>query len=124
MASEPVDAMTRDWDPSDPETQANYPAAQERLRQVAPVAWSDKWGGFYTLMRYDDVVTASRDPETFTATKMTVIPSSPRKGLPPLPLQKDPPESDRYRKGLNPFFKENKVRSWEPALRECAAPEA
>lgn len=120
MASEPVDAMTRDWDPSDPETQANYPAAQERLRQVAPVAWSDKWGGFYTLMRYDDVVTASRDPETFTATKMTVIPSSPRKGLPRLPLQKDPPESDRYRKGLNPFFKENKVRSWEPALRELA----
>lgn len=118
MASEPVDAMTRDWDPSDPETQANYPAAQERLRKVAPVAWSDKWGGFYTLMRYDDVVTASRDPETFTATKMTVIPSSPRKGLPRLPLQKDPPESDRYRKGLNPFFKENKVRSWESALRE------
>lgn len=120
MASEPVDAITRDWDPSDPETQANYPAAQERLRKVAPVAWSDKWGGFYTLMRYDDVVKASRDPETFTATKMTVIPSSPRKGLPRLPLQKDPPESDRYRKGLNPFFKENKVRSWEPALRELA----
>ena len=112
--------MTSDWDPSDPATQADYPAAHEPLRQVAPVAWSDKWGGFYTLMRYDDVITASRDPETFTATKMTVIPSSPRKGLPRLPLQKDPPESDRYRKGLNPFFKENKVRSWEPALRALA----
>lgn len=113
--------MTGDWDPADPATQADYPAAQERLRATAPVAWSERWGGFCTLMRYDDVVTASRDPETFTATRMTVIPASPRKGLPRLPLQKDPPESDRYRKGLNPFFKENRVRGWEPALRDLAA---
>lgn len=121
MASEHADELTSDWDPADPATQADYTAAQARLRETAPVAWSDRWGGFFTLMRYADVVMASRDPETFTATRMTVIPSSPRKGLPRLPLQKDPPESDRYRKGLNPFFKENKVRSWEPALRDLAA---
>lgn len=114
-------ARASDWDPGDAATQADYPAAHAPLRAAAPVAWSSRWGGFYTLMRYADVVAASRDPETFTATRMTVIPSSPRKGLPRLPLQKDPPESDRYRKGLNPFFKENKVRSWEPALRALAA---
>ncbi len=109
-----------DWDPVAPDVLADYPAAHERLRAVAPVAWSDNWGGFFTLMRHADVIAASRDPDTFTATRMTVIPSSPRKGLPRLPLQRDPPESDRYRKGLNPFFKENRVRSWEPALRALA----
>ena len=127
MASDKTDELTRPqgkpahvWDPSDPAVAADYPAAHEPLRQSDPVAWSDNWGGFFTLMRYADVVQASRDPETFTATKMTVIPSSPRKGLPRLPLQRDPPDSDRYRKGLNPFFKENKVREYEPALRVMA----
>lgn len=120
MAADDVDALNPDWDPVAPETLADYPQAHERLRETAPVAWSDRWGGFFTLMRYRDVVSASRDPKTFTATKLTVLPSSPRKGLPRLPLQKDPPDSDRYRKGLNLFFKENKIRTFEPALRELA----
>jgi len=123
MAPKDADELTpraEDWNPVDPDVLADYPTAHERLRRDAPVAWSNKWGGFYTLMKYADVVAASRDPETFTATKMTVIPSSPRKGLPRLPLQKDPPDSDRYRKGLNPFFKDNKIRAMEPALRALA----
>ena len=93
MAPKDADELTpraEDWNPVDPDVLADYPTAHERLRRDAPVAWSNKWGGFYTLMKYADVVAASRDPETFTATKMTVIPSSPRKGLPRLPLQKDP----------------------------------
>lgn len=120
MASEFVDEMTPVWDPADPMTQADYPAALAPLRAKGAVAWSDRWGGFATVLRHADLSRVSRDPDTFTATRMTVIPSSPRKGLPRLPLQKDPPESDRYRKGLNPFFKENKVRGWEPALRDLA----
>lgn len=116
MAASDVDELTQDWDPADPATQADYPAAHAQVRQRTPVAWCGRWGGFYTLMRYDDVVQASRDPETFTATRMTVIPSSPRKGLPRLPLQKDPPESNRFRKGLNPFFKENRIGALEPQL--------
>ena len=117
MAAKGPDELTSDWDPVAPGAVADYPAEHARLRATSPVAWSSNWGGFYTLMRHADVSAASRDPETFTATKMTVIPSSPRKGLPRLPLQKDPPESDRYRKALNPFFKENRIRGFEPALR-------
>jgi cytochrome P450 len=120
MAATNSDELRGDWDPSEPGTMADYPAAHALLRATAPVAWSEKWGGFFTLMRHADVAQASRDPETFTATKMTVIPSSPRKGLPRLPLQKDPPESERYRKALNPFFKENRIRAMEPALTALA----
>ncbi|MFV0245170.1 MAG: cytochrome P450 [Qingshengfaniella sp.] len=110
----------RDWSPVDPDTLADPPAAHARLRAEAPVAWSDEWGGFITLMRHADVSAASRAPEHFTATRMTVIPTSPRKGLPRLPLQKDPPESDRYRKGLNLFFKENRMKRMEPDLAALA----
>ena len=120
MAARDVDEPMSDWDPIAPETMADYPAEHARLRAEAPVAWSNRWGGFYTLMRYADVVEASRDPERFTATRMTVIPSSPRKGLPRLPLQKDPPESERYRKGLNPFFKENRIATLARPLNDLA----
>ena len=120
MAADKDDELTEDWDPSDPRSMADYPAIHEEMRAHAPVAWSGKWGGFFTLMAYADVVEASRDPERFTASRMTVIPASPRKGLPRLPLQKDPPESERYRKGLNPFFRENRIRRFEPDLHRIA----
>lgn len=120
MAAKSVDELRSDWDPVAPGTMADYPKELQRLRAEAPVAGCSNWGGFYTLTRYDDVVEASRDPERFTATKMTVIPSSPRQGLPRLPLQKDPPESDRYRKALNPFFKENRIAKLAPKLNQIA----
>ena len=113
--------IPHDWDPTGPTTQADPQAELARLRRTCPVAGSQNWGVFYTLTRYDDVVEASKDPARFTATVQTVIPASPRKGLPRLPLQKDPPESTRYRKGLNQFFKENRIRAIEAPMRDLAA---
>jgi cytochrome P450 len=110
-----------EWDPVGPEATADIHATLARLRSECPVAGSRNWGGFYTLTRYEDVVAASRDPSTFTATRQTVIPASPRAGLPRLPLQRDPPESERYRTGLNPFFRENRIRALEEPLRASAA---
>ena len=66
MAAKDADELTQDWDPVAPDVMADYPAAHERLRAVAPVAWSDRWGGFYTLMRHADVAAASRDPAVWT----------------------------------------------------------
>ena len=122
MASEPGlrRMIPHDWDPHGPAALADPQAELARLRSACPVAGSQNWGGFYTLTRYDDVVTASKDHQTFTATVQTVIPASPRKGLPRLPLQKDPPESERYRKGLNRFFKENRIRAIEGPMRDLA----
>jgi cytochrome P450 len=38
-----------------------------RLRQEAPVAWSpDEGSGFWSVTRYSDIVTASRDVTTST----------------------------------------------------------
>lgn len=113
-------AIPHDWDPHGARTLADPQAELARLRAECPVAGSQNWGGFYTLTRYDDVVAASKDYATFTATVQTVIPASPRKGLPRLPLQKDPPEANRYRKGLNLFFKENRIRAIEAPLRALA----
>jgi len=43
-----------------------------RLRAVAPVAWSDEPGsgrGFWSVLGYDDIVTASRDVWTFSSAR-------------------------------------------------------
>lgn len=112
--------IPHDWDPVGPDALADPQAELARLRAECPVAGSQNWGGFYTLTRYDDVVAASKDWQRFTATVQTVIPASPRKGLPRLPLQKDPPEALRYRKGLNLFFKENRIRAIEAPVRVLA----
>jgi cytochrome P450 len=123
MAAEPdLRKLTppADWDPHGEAELADPVGTHARLRAQCPVAGSTEWGGFYTLTRYADVVAASKDPATFTATRQTVIPTSPRKGLPRLPLQKDPPESVRYRSGMNLFFKEIRIRAMEPALRARA----
>ncbi|MBN8294000.1 cytochrome P450 [Rhodobacter sp. NTK016B] len=116
----PMNPIPHDWDPHGAQTLADPQAELARLRAQCPVAGSQNWGGFYTLTKYDDVVQASKDYQTFTATKQTVIPTSPRAGLPRLPLQKDPPEALRYRKGLNLFFKENRIRAIEGPLRALA----
>ncbi len=110
-----------DWDPVAPETMADPHAVHRELRSRCPVPHSQRWGGFYTLTRYADVVEASRDSETFTATRQTVIPASPRKGLPRLPLQKDPPEHGHFRRGLNTWFKESKMRQLEPHIEALAS---
>jgi cytochrome P450 len=118
MAAEQIDELRSVWDPHDPETIETYPAVWRALRESHPVAWSDNWGGFFTVMRYDDILTVEKDPETFTATKLSIVPASPKLGLPRLPLQKDPPESERYRKAMNPSFKANKIKTFEPQLRD------
>lgn len=120
MAAALTDELIPAWDPHDPETVRTYPAVWQRLRETHPVAYSDKWGGFFTAMRYADILTIEKDYETFTATKLSIIPASPKLGLPRLPLQKDPPESERYRKAMNPSFRANKVRTYEGRLRQIA----
>ncbi len=116
-----AEAPGNEWDPLAAEALADPFAVHRNLRARCPVPHSQRWGGFYALTRYADVVEASRNSDTFTATVQTVIPASPKKGLPRLPLQKDPPEHGHYRRGLNTWFKESKMRLLEPRLVALAA---
>lgn len=109
-----------DWDPSDPATARDPHAAHARLRGKCPVAHSRQWGGFWTLTRYDDITAATTDIRRYSAKQRTIVPSSPRKGLPRLPLQADPPEHTNYRRALNPYFTDRHVAALEPAIREIA----
>jgi cytochrome P450 len=57
------------------------------------------------------------DRENFTATLRTIVPSSPRQGLPRYPLQSDPPRHTVYRRALAPWFSDPAVARLEPEVR-------
>ena len=110
-----------DWDPLDPAALANPFAAHLRLRQECPVARSDRWGGFWTLTRYEDVIAAALDTDTFISGEKTTIPDSTGPGRPPRPpLEVDRPEHTHYRRLLAPYFSPERTGQLEPKIREIA----
>lgn len=110
----------RDWDPLAPGVFDDPAATYAELRVRCPVAQSDRWGGFWTLTRYDDVAAVAADYETFTTATQNLVPKSPRSGVPRRPLQVDPPEHAQFRRAMNPYFEADRVAVLEPTLREVA----
>lgn len=108
----------QDFDPLQPETFDSAHEEYARLRKECPVAHSDAWGGFWALMRYEDVKSAASDP-TFITSKQNVVPRVAFTGRRP-PLHLDPPEHTPYRRALNPLLSEESATALEPATRTFA----
>ncbi|OMC39555.1 hypothetical protein A5742_04890 [Mycolicibacterium fortuitum] len=104
-----------DWDPLSDLSVADPVAADAEMRNRCPVAYSDAWGGFWALFKFDDVKQAARDHETFTASQRIIVPE-PGRG-PWLPLQSDPPAHKGYRDVVAPLFRASRLASFEPVLR-------
>jgi cytochrome P450 len=115
-----TDSMPQDFDPLLPET---FDSAQEdyaRLRRECPVAHTDAWGGFWALMRYDDVKRAASDPKTYITSVQNVVPKVAFTGRRP-PLHLDPPEHTPYRRALNPLLGDERAEALAPVARRFAA---
>src|SRR5690606_37155966 len=114
-----IRAMTsnipQDFDTLAPETFDSAHEDYARLRRECPVAHSDAWGGFWALMRYEDVKNAASDPRTFITSKQNVLPKVAFTGRRP-PLHFDPPEHTPYRRALNPLLTEERVAGLEPVM--------
>lgn len=109
-----------DWDPLDPDTVADPHAAYADLRERCPVPYSERWGGFWSLLRYDDVRDVLGDAMSFISSVQNVVPkvAASRKRI---PLHVDPPEHAQYRRVLNPPFEEPRVAELEAEIRTYAA---
>lgn len=80
------------------------------LRERCPVGWSEHYGGFWHLTKYEDVVKASRDHTVFsTAQGITIPPTG--SSMRVVPAEMDPPEHTAYRKLLMPYFTAATVES-------------
>jgi cytochrome P450 len=93
------------------------------LRDEAPVYENEELG-FWTLARFDDVVAAHRDWNTFSSEHGLTIdqlrdPDSPVRGTSIIMM--DPPDHDRMRKLVSRVFTPRAVAGLEPMISEVVA---
>lgn len=108
--------MTHDFDPLQPETFDSANGEYAELRARCPVAHSEAWGGFWALMKHDDVSAAAADWQTFITSQQNVVPKVAFTGRRP-PLHLDPPEHTPYRRAIAPLLTERQVARLEPVVR-------
>jgi cytochrome P450 len=114
------DRTAQDFDPLLPETFDSANEDYTRLRAQCPVARTDAWGGFWALMRYEDVKRAASDSKTFITSVQNVVPKVAFTGRRP-PLHLDPPDHTPYRRALNPLLTPERATALEPVTRAFAA---
>jgi cytochrome P450 len=91
-----------DFDHHAPDFNARKYDLYETMRAECPVAHSSAHGGYWLLSRYDEVLAVARDDATYSSAREVVVPPTNVGKL--IPLQADPPELNRYRAFLIPYF--------------------
>ncbi len=86
------------------------------LRARCPVAHSETFGGFWAVLRHEDVVEVLTTPETYVTSVQNVVPKVAFTGRRP-PLHLDPPEHTPYRQVINRFFTPELTARREPTVR-------
>lgn len=80
------------------------------------VVFSPEHGGFYVLARYEHVLAALRDPDTFVSGQGTRIPAVGDGRI--IPLDFDPPSHTAYRALISEQIRPDAVRGMTAGLRE------
>jgi cytochrome P450 len=94
-----------------------YGRAQEVLREAPPVFWSTK-GNCWFVTRYDALIDAFKDTDTFSN---VLFPQTPGDYVySPYPLQTDPPRHRKYADPLKAVFSARRVAQMEATMRELA----
>ncbi|AZG07854.1 cytochrome P450 [Pigmentiphaga sp. H8] len=109
-----------DWDPLAPARHGDPAEVYGGLREKCPVAWSDRFDGFYAISRFDDVVKAALDVETYSSAKATIPDNAGPDRPPRAPVEVDPPVHGDFRDVLNRFFTPDRIRLLEPVIRRTA----
>jgi cytochrome P450 len=109
------------YDPYDYAIDADPHPMWRRMRDEAPLYYNAEHD-FYALSRFDDVLGASLDVETFSSAHGTVLDlmtDEPHDS--PMMIFKDPPEHTRLRKLVARVFSPRRVEDLEAPLRTIAA---
>lgn len=101
-------SVAHDFDAVTEETFTSMHETFAELRSKCPVAHSNDLGGFWAVLKYEDVVNVLKDPATYVTSVQNVVPKVSTTGRRP-PLHLDPPEHTPYRRVLDPFFTDEKM---------------
>lgn len=75
----------------------------EYMRANHPVAYSEEFGGFWVVTRYEDVLRVAQDWETFSSAEGMTVPYAPTP-VPAIPEQMDPPVHRTFKRLINAYF--------------------
>jgi cytochrome P450 len=107
-----------EYSPFSRETAHNPFPVYKQLRDEAPV-YHNEQVGFWALSRYEDVVAAHLDTETFSSSHGVTIEGMDQGS--PFLITKDPPEHTAHRKIAGRMFTPRQISRLEPFIRATAA---
>jgi cytochrome P450 len=113
--------FVRKFDIYDPAFAADPHATWKLLREQCPVAHSEAQGGYWTLTRYTDVVSAAADPRHYSSRSITVpraLGGDELADRPPITY--DPPRHIAYRRLILPGFSTRQAVRWRPEMERLA----
>jgi cytochrome P450 len=120
----PVTNWARDFDHTDPQWVADPYPIWDELRVTCPVAHTERYGGTWLPIRYEDVSAVAYDTEHFTSRSVVVSEVRPGPDDPPAPvglappITSDPPFHTMARRLLLPAFSPKAIDALEPFTRE------
>lgn len=112
------------FDHHSPEHAQDHVAIYRKLREEAPVAWTESHGGYWVLSSYQAVFEASRDDDLFSSGRhdeyggpglSVTIPKAPTAFH--IPIELDPPEFRPYRKAVNKVTAPAAVENLEGVIK-------
>ncbi|EIV92005.1 cytochrome P450 [Frankia sp. QA3] len=89
------------------------------LRSACPIARSSAYGGFWIFTDYATVQAAANDDDLFASTPGVAIPPAPMP-VPILPVESDPPLTQKLRALVLPQLSPRAVEKLEPQMRQIA----
>lgn len=109
------------YDPYSFEIDENPYPYFKRLRDEAPVYYNEKYD-FYALSRYEDVLEASKDWNTYSSARGTVLEllDVPPEHLPQMIIFMDPPQHSRLRRLVSRGFSPRHINKIEAQVRGIA----
>ena len=117
----PVADWATDFSHFEPEWSDDPYVIQDDLRQRCPIAHTDRFGGGWLPVRYDDVASIAYDTENFSSRAIIMGNFRPPVDIAPIggspPISSDPPFHHDARKLLLPAFTRKNVSRLEPSTR-------
>jgi len=117
----PVSDWATDFSHLEPEWAADPYPIQDELRQRCPIAHTDRFGGGWLPVRYEDVAAIAYDTDRFSSRSIVMGNFRPPVDIAPIggspPISSDPPFHHDARKLLLPAFTKTEIKKLEPATR-------
>src|SRR5919201_6281919 len=89
------------------------------LREHCPIGRSERYGGFWFAVRYEDIHRIEQQPEDFAVSPGMLLPPMGHV-RPGIPIDIDPPMHGKYRRITLPAFTPQRIAEMEPMVRGIA----